>query len=111
MSGDKNLLTGVGGGEQDLRSIDMGTWKTKDGREIRVSDMSDSHVLRTIALLERRIVDLGLSVPENQFDTEMRDLNIRESGLHLKTMRAEAERRNLSGWGKFGIELVQKVLE
>lgn len=111
MSGDKNLLTGVGGGEQDLRSIDMNMWKTKDGREILISAMGDMHLLRTIALLERRLVDLGLADVQSEIGRRMRESSIEESGAHLKMMQTEAERRQLGGWAKFGIELAKKVLE
>lgn len=32
----------------------MATWRTKDGREIEISDMEDSHLFNSIRLLERK---------------------------------------------------------
>jgi hypothetical protein len=89
----------------------MDTWKTKDGREMLVADMSDSHLLRTIRLVESRIVDLGLSSPETNIEKDWRDGNIELATDSLNMLKREADRRKLGDWGKFGIGLVKKVLD
>lgn len=90
----------------------MDVWKTKDGREMPVTEMSDSHLLRTIRLVESRLVDLGLSdTPTDRLSAKWRQNSIREATVSLDMLKREADRRNLSGWAKFGITLVQKVLE
>lgn len=90
----------------------MDVWKTKDGREMPVTEMSDSHLLRTIRLVESRLVDLGLSdTPTDRLSAKWRANSIREATVSLDMLKREADRRNLSGWAKFGITLVQKVLE
>lgn len=89
----------------------MDTWRTKDGREMPVSAMEDSHLLRTIRLVESRLVDLGLSVPGSRSETAFRAMNIEEATDSLNMLKREADRRKLGDWGRFGIGLVKKVLE
>lgn len=86
-------------------------WTTKDGRQILVSDMDDTHVLRTIRLLTGRLVDLGLQIPKNGHEAMLRDFNIEETRKHLDMFKLEAENRKLGDWSKFGVTLVEKVLD
>jgi len=37
----------------------MSIWTTKDGREIEVSDMEDSHLLNTIKFIKRRLKEIN----------------------------------------------------
>jgi len=90
----------------------METWKTKDGREMPVIEMSDSHLLRTIRLVESRLVDLGLSdTPTDKLSAKWRQNSIREATVSLDMLKREADRRKLGDWSKFGIGLVKKVLD
>lgn len=89
-------------------------WHTKDGREIIVGDMEDTHLLRTIRLLECRAVTVGLSDYSSfgaYLGEALRKQNLEAVAEHLKALKAEAERRGLSGWAKFGVTLAQKALE
>jgi hypothetical protein len=89
-------------------------WTTKDGREIVVGDMSDSHLLRTIRLLECRAVTIGLSDYSafgKALGKKLQEQNLENVSEHLKALKAEAERRKLGDWARFGVALVQKVLE
>lgn len=85
-------------------------WMTKDGRQIFVSDMDDTHVLYTIRLLTSRLVDLGLQVPKNNREAMFRNLNIESTKENLVIFKLEAEHRKLGDWVKFGVTLVDKVL-
>lgn len=85
-------------------------WMTKDGRQIFVSDMDDTHVLYTIRLLTSRLVDLGLQVPKNNREAMFRNLNIESTKENLVIFKLEAEHRKLGDWVKFGVTLVEKVL-
>lgn len=90
---------------------DSNIWRTKDGREIPVTDMEDLHLLRTIRMLECRIVTLGLQDLDNKFFQKLRDSQVEEATDSLKMLKSEAERRKLGSWAKFGVELAKKVLE
>jgi hypothetical protein len=89
----------------------MAVWTTKDGRQIPIEDMSDTHLLRTIRLLECRLVDLGLMVAVTALDKHHRKSNIKDTSNSLKALKEEADHRQLGAWGKFGIVLVKNVLE
>ena len=89
----------------------MDTWKTKDGRVIPLVAMSDTHLLRTIRVVEARLVDLGLQIPDGGREAMFRDFNIESASDSLKSLKKEADKRKLGDWGKFGIELVKKVLD
>jgi len=85
-------------------------WRTKDGREIPVSEMEDIHVLRSIRLLKHRLVQLGLTVPEGDPASNFRKWSMEESSAQLEMLEEEAKRRKLDGWSKFGIEFTKKAL-
>jgi hypothetical protein len=90
----------------------MDTWRTKDGREMPVSQMEDSHLLRSIRLVESRLVDLGLQdTGKDKLAAKFRAVSIEQAQTHLKILKREADRRKLGDWGKFGIGLVKKVLD
>lgn len=90
--------------------ISEDVWKTKDGREIPLSEMSDMHVLRTVRLLEARLVSLGLTETRTALEKTLRKMNIDRTYVDLKMIKREADRRKLGDWGKFGIGLVKKAL-
>lgn len=90
--------------------ISEDVWKTKDGREIPLSEMSDTHVLRTVRLLEARLVSLGLTETRTALEKTLRKMNIDRTYVDLKMIKREADRRKLGDWGKFGIVLVKKAL-
>jgi hypothetical protein len=85
-------------------------WKTKDGRQIPLSEMSDTHVLRTVRLLEARLVTLGLTETSSPIEVVYRRSNIADTQYLLEMIKREADRRKLADWGKFGIGLVKKAL-
>jgi hypothetical protein len=93
-----------------LRNKKQDFWRTKDGREIPVSEMEDIHVLRSIRLLKHRQVQLGLTVPEGDAASNFREWSIEESSAQLEMLEKEANRRKLSDWSKFGIEFAKKAL-
>lgn len=86
-------------------------WRTKDGREMPVTEMSDAHLLRTIRLVESRLVDLGLSEADTKLTARWRANSIKEGTDSLDMLKCEADRRKLGDWGRFGIGLVKKVLD
>jgi len=47
------------------------TWKTKDGNVINISDMTDSHLLNTIKMLERKHIQFLMIAPYPNFNGEM----------------------------------------
>jgi hypothetical protein len=75
---------------------EMLTWQTKDGREIRVRDMTDSHLLNTIHMIRRKVVAIqeetvklyGLPLPQY---TDLVDNNM------WKSLNRERRRRGLCG--------------
>ncbi len=78
---------------QESLCADENTWVTKDGREIKIADMTDSHLLNTIKYLERTGRDkerFGTRGPlaEDMFYDE------NPSDVYL-ALRAEAKRRGL----------------
>ena len=85
-------------------------WTTKDGRVIPISEMADIHVLRTVRLLEARLVSLGLTETKTELDVRFRSLNMNSAQAALDMFKKEADRRKLGDWGKFGIGLVKKAL-
>lgn len=50
----------------------MTLWKTKDGRELQIKDMSDSHIINTILILERRKVKFAKAIEDPKMYTSVR---------------------------------------
>lgn len=83
------------------------TWKTKDGRVVRVCDMTDSHLLNTIRFLERQHAQLMFTIPYPNFNGEMAQIcaeqeweqlqnsNPEDTYPILSVMYEEVERRNI----------------
>jgi hypothetical protein len=58
--------------------MDEWTWVTREGREIKVADMDDIHLLNTVRMLQRRDVTLEDIPPYKRM---LREIRIR--GLSL----------------------------
>jgi len=90
-------------------------WITRDGRRIPIRDMSDTHLLNTLALLDRRVrvyeeqtlrelytLSTWVTGEIATMDIENRIMEIEEHGLDpaevfepYKELAREAQRRNL----------------
>lgn len=70
----------------------MATWKTKDGTEIKISEMGDSHLVNIIKMLERNADDAESSV-EGYFDEYYYDRYL--SDTPYDNLVNEAKKRNL----------------
>jgi hypothetical protein len=82
-------------------------WTTRDGRKLRICDMSDSHLIRAIKLCERSHRAAQLQLPYPEFNGEMaqfyaesdwmrfQDSGPEESAPLYLDLCAEADRRGL----------------
>lgn len=46
-------------------------WVTREGKKIKVKDMTDSHLLNSIKYLDRRLESMKITMPYPNFNGEM----------------------------------------
>ena len=56
--------------ERTLRELDSATWKTKEGKKIKLHDMTDDHLERVIRMLDRKFAEeeICLENPDPNYD-------------------------------------------
>jgi len=75
--------------------MDERTWITKEGREIKVADMDDSHLINTIRMLRRKAGRMKLAAElecisaESMFNGDMAKLSIEQEGARISGMSDE----------------------
>lgn len=67
-------------------------WRTRDGREIQVTDMSDDHLRNAIAVMRRRVLELA----DEWFDEPV-DVALERASQLLYDLEAEQTRRRDAG--------------
>lgn len=79
------------------------SWRTNEGKKIRVKDMTEDHVRNTIKYLQRReplkdveiMVGWGGDLDDFDFDFALPTINDRELIEWIDIFQAELKRRNL----------------
>lgn len=64
-------------------------WKTKDGRVIRICNMTNSHLLNTIRFLEQKHFELMFTMPYPNFNGEMAQMCAEQEWDQLQNSNPE----------------------
>jgi hypothetical protein len=70
------------------------TWTTRDGRKLKITEMTDDHVRHTIAMLERKLVELRTQPPATTAEIEsLTAAKVLVTKYWIKLLRKEQRRR------------------
>ena len=95
-------------------------WRTADGRVMPISEMEDTHLIRSLRLWKSKVTALALGsfdpkdfvlspwITEKKWEKHRAE-NIRKMNTDIENLTAEAKKRGLSEWAMLGIKSVEDV--